>query len=107
MNRSHPRFFVPCLGRAVKPKRLLLPALAPAENAGLRLPRASLRDSGRDSGRALRAETAVFGPGFALFPWPLSLLHDGAEELEPFERAPLEDPAWEPFSFPFVLLGEL
>ena len=45
--RTHPRFFVPCLGGAVKPNRLEFPALAPAVKAGLRLLRA-----GRASGRA-------------------------------------------------------
>jgi hypothetical protein len=34
---THPRFFVPCLGRAVKPNRLLFPAFEPAARAGLRL----------------------------------------------------------------------
>jgi hypothetical protein len=37
--QTHPRFFVSCLGRAVKPYRLLLPALAPAASAGFRLVR--------------------------------------------------------------------
>jgi hypothetical protein len=56
--RTHPRFFVSCLGlgRAVKPKRLLLPARVPAVSAGLRV----LRDEGRVSGRAsLRGPLAV------------------------------------------------
>lgn len=53
--RVHPRLFVRCFGRAVKPYRLLLPAFAPALKAVVRLPRvagASDRDSLR--GPALR-----------------------------------------------------
>ena len=34
---THPRFFVPCLGRAEKPNLLLLPVLALAATAGFRL----------------------------------------------------------------------
>jgi hypothetical protein len=52
--RAHPRFFefglALCLDGAVKPYRLLFPALAPAERAGLRLLRAE-RASGRASFR--------------------------------------------------------
>jgi len=123
----HPRFFVSRLGRAVKPNCLLLPALAPAASAGLRL--SPLRE-GRASGRAsLRTALPLRGaaPGLAadLEPpvWPLRwpqadpagfaervpeapLAGRGAGRLLE-ERAPLPEaePAWAPSRGPFEPAG--
>jgi hypothetical protein len=70
--QTHARFFVSCfdvgLGRAVKPYLLLLPAFAPAVNAGLRLVRDE-RASGRESWRGAllaRVELAARGVGLVL-----------------------------------------
>jgi len=70
------------LGRAVKPNRLLLPALVPAVNAGVRVVRAG-RASGRVSLREplLGREEALLGLPAALtaglepLVWPLRWLH--------------------------------
>jgi hypothetical protein len=95
--QTHARFFVSCfvfgLGRAVKPYLLLLPALAPAVKAGLRLVRDG-RASGRASWRGAlpRVATAVRGLALVLpavfdpfawdpLVWPLRGLHAEAEDL--------------------------
>ena len=74
--------FRPFAGRAVKPKRLLLPALAPAVRAGLRFPRAA-RASVRESLRArpaLRLTPPALDAGFEVLACPLRLLHvEGAD----------------------------
>ena len=74
---THPRFFVSCLGRAVKPNRLLFPALVPAVRAGLRLlcaGRASVRESVRGM---LLLRTGPLGLPVAFAPLPR--LHVEAE----------------------------
>src|SRR5579859_3372205 len=87
--RAHPRFFVFCpplfLAGAVKPYRLLLPALAPAARAGLRLPRAA-RASVRTSFLAVprtRLPPRTLEPAFAagLLPCPLRWLIGADEDL--------------------------
>lgn len=119
--RIHPRFFVPCLGRAVKPNRLLLPAPAPAVIAGLRFPRA-----GRASALRARTTLRLTAPGladvFMPFVCPLRFFQAGAVDLPfravpepldgradpPFSFAPLElDEAWTPLLLPLTLLGAL
>jgi hypothetical protein len=108
------------LGLAVKPYRLLFPDFAPAVSAGLRplrVGRASARVSLRialplRAALALRALVLGFAPALLeplpLLPWPMFLLHDGAEDLP--VRAPLAPLLgraalpleWFPFeSFPF------
>ena len=64
---THPRFLVPCLGRAVKPNRFPFPAPAPAVIAGFRL----LLRTGRASLRE-RVRLAVEVLGAVLMPlaWP-------------------------------------
>lgn len=81
--RTHPRLLVPCFGRAVKPYRLLLPALALAVNAGVRPPRealASVRESLR--GAAPR-EVRPADPDFSAIadPFPLRLFHVEPEDF--------------------------
>ncbi len=80
---AHPRFFVPLFGRAVKPKRLLFPALAPAASAGLRFPR-DVRASMRTSLRVravLRLRPEGLPAVFATFAWPLCLPQAGVVGL--------------------------
>lgn len=107
--QAHPRFFVPCLGRAAKPKRLLALALGLAtvatavvrlEVLRLRTGRASEREAGRLPGRAAgrtadrsaglvslrdalpaRATALDLGAGFAPFAWPLCCPQAGAALL--------------------------
>jgi len=88
---AHPRFFVPLFGRAVKPKRLLFPALAPAANAGLRFPlevRASIRTSLRVRA-VLRLRPAGLPAVFAPFAWPLCLPQAGVVDFPFLAPAPL------------------
>ena len=118
--RTHPRFFVPCLGGAVKPNRLEFPAFVPAVSAGLRLLRAG-RASGRASFRAalplrvplpllgwllLREVVVALPAALAPLEWPLRWPHAGADgflarapavpfagrDWLPFARAPLVKP---------------
>jgi len=95
---NHPRLLFLCFGRAVKPYRLPLPALAPALNAGVRLardPRASVRESLRTE--ALRDNVPVRpeDPGFPVTtaPLPFRFAHVPTGDFPlrvPFDEWPLE-----------------
>lgn len=82
---THPRFFVPLFGRAVKPNRLLFPAFVPAARVVFRLP------PGR-AGRAVVLESLLRGAlplpaALAVLAWPpFRELHAGPEGLA--ERVP-------------------
>ena len=98
---NHPRFFVPSLGLAVKPNRLLFPAFVPAVSAGFRLFRAAGRVSVRESLRWLLPVRETVD--LELFDRPFRCPHAGAVGLAvrapfdplagrlplPFEREPL------------------
>lgn len=72
--RIHPRLFVLRFGLAVKPYRLLLPALAPAVRAGVRparVPRASVRVSFRPAVLRDNVPVRPDEPGLAAMADPL------------------------------------
>jgi hypothetical protein len=112
---THPSFFVSFSGRAVKPNRLLFPALAPAVRVGLRLLCAG-RASARESVRGillLRAELPGLPVGLALLlrpqaePAGFAVRAPGALDgrlLLPLGRAPLLEPVleWVPLRLPLV-----
>src|ERR1039458_6195761 len=99
---THPRFFVPCLGRAVKPNRLLFPALAPAASAGLRLlPREALAP--RTGLLAPREVVADFPAGLEPLELTLRCPQAGAGELA--ERVPEAPLAGRAAGRPFPLEG--
>jgi hypothetical protein len=123
---AHPRFLVPCLGLAVKPNRLLLPAFAPAASIGFRLlaplraGRASVRASLRASlriGLPLWVEALDLLTGLEPLEWPLCWPHDGVDAFavrplavrpfaaRPFPALPFKEPlvAWLPLPLPFPL----